>query len=186
MCIDSLPEPWGSFLRELDELATEPVDFHCIGGFVVKTRYGFEFRFTDDLDVLSIIPKTDVTEFLTAAGRGSEMQRKHGVFLDYVTVIWAYPEDYDQRLTEMYAGQLKNIRLFAVEAHDLALMKLERNSSRDRDDVLYLAKTGFITSVTLRDRYEKELRPYVALAERSTDITLNLWVDLIEEVLKQD
>jgi hypothetical protein len=28
-------------------------------------------------------------------------------------------EDYDQRLTEMYPGQLKNLRLLVPEAHDL-------------------------------------------------------------------
>ena len=26
--LDRIPEPWGSFLGELDKMATDPVDFH--------------------------------------------------------------------------------------------------------------------------------------------------------------
>jgi len=37
---DTLPEPWFSFLKELDELVNGPVHFHCIGGFVVTMLYG--------------------------------------------------------------------------------------------------------------------------------------------------
>lgn len=44
-----IPEPWGAFLRELDEIATESVDFHCIGGFVITKRYGF-LRETSDVE----------------------------------------------------------------------------------------------------------------------------------------
>lgn len=33
-------EPWRSFLRELDELLTAPVELRCLGGFVVTQQYG--------------------------------------------------------------------------------------------------------------------------------------------------
>jgi hypothetical protein len=45
--------------------------------------------------------------------------------LERVTVIEAFPDSYETRLTEMYAGAFTRIRLFAPEAHDLALMKLQ-------------------------------------------------------------
>lgn len=64
-----IPEPWGSFLRELDGMATERVDFHCIGGFVITRKYGFK-RETNDLDVLSITPRSQLQDFLN---RGSEV-----------------------------------------------------------------------------------------------------------------
>jgi hypothetical protein len=35
--------PWGAFLRELDDIATAAVDFHCIVGFVVNMKDGFSF-----------------------------------------------------------------------------------------------------------------------------------------------
>jgi hypothetical protein len=96
-----IPEPWGAFLRELDEIATESVDFHCIGGFVVTKRYGF-LRETSDVDVLSITPNTQQQEFLNNGAEGAALHRKYHVYLDLVTVIDAYPEDYETRLTEMY------------------------------------------------------------------------------------
>jgi hypothetical protein len=35
-----LPHPWNEFLAELDEQLKEPVDLHCIGGFVCTYFYG--------------------------------------------------------------------------------------------------------------------------------------------------
>ena len=184
---DRIPKPWGAFLRDLDDIATAAVDFHCIGGFVVNMKYGFSSRQTFDIDVLAIRPNSQQQEFLQNAAKGSVLHRKHGVYLDLVTVIQAYPEDYDQRLTEMYSGQLKKIRLFAVEPHDLALMKLERNAERDRVDVMFLAGQGLVTASELDRRYRAEMRSYIGVPERSTDITLQLWVSMMkEEALARD
>ena len=184
---DRIPKPWGAFLRDLDDIATAAVDFHCIGGFVVNMKYGFSSRQTFDIDVLAITPNSQRQEFLQNAAKGSVLHRKHGVYLDLVTVIQAYPEDYDQRLTEMYSGQLKKIRLFAVEPHDLALMKLERNAERDRVDVMFLASQGLVTASELDRRYRAEMRSYIGVPERSTDITLQLWVSMMkEEALARD
>lgn len=63
---------------------------------------------------------------------------------DVVGVIDVYPDAYEDRLTELYPGRLRHIRLLAAEAHDLALMKLGRNNERDREDVKFLARQGFI------------------------------------------
>ena len=35
-----IPEPWRSFLRELDELTVEETRLDCMGGFVVTQLYG--------------------------------------------------------------------------------------------------------------------------------------------------
>ena len=35
-----VPEPWESFLFEIDRHATETLEFHCLGGFVVTMLYG--------------------------------------------------------------------------------------------------------------------------------------------------
>lgn len=103
------------------------------------------------------------------------------MYLDLVTVIQAYPENYDQRLTVMFPGQLKKIRLFATEPHDLALMKLGRNTERDRVDVMFLARQGLVTAMELDRRYRAEMRSYIGVPERSTDITLRLWVSMMKE-----
>jgi hypothetical protein len=184
---DRIPKPWDAFLRELDDIATAAVDFHCIGGFVVSTRYGFSSRTTFDLDVLAITPNVQRQEFLSAAAEGSELHRKYGVYLDLVTAIQSYPENYDQRLSEMFPEQLTKIRLFAVDPYDLALMKLGRNAERDRVDMMFLARQGLITTGELERRYRDEMRSYIGVPERSTDITLRLWVSMIkEEALARD
>jgi G:T-mismatch repair DNA endonuclease (very short patch repair protein) len=45
----------------------------------------------------------------------------------------------------MFPGAWVRLSLFALEAHDLALSKLERNMERDRDDVQQLACAGWPT-----------------------------------------
>lgn len=179
---DRIPEPWGSFLRDLNEVATAPVDFHCIGGFVVTRKYGL-LRETSDIDVLAITPNLQLQDFLSKGAEGSDLHRKYRVYLDFVGVVEAYPENYEARLSEMYPGRLKQIRLLALEAHDLALTKLGRNIERDRQDVKFLACHGLITAEELRHRYQKEMRPYIAQPEQRSDPVINLWIEMIREEL---
>jgi len=80
----------------------------------------------------------------------------------------------------MFPGAYARLRLYAFEAHDLALSKLTRNSERDRDDVKYLAETGYVDLEVLQQRYEKELRPYLVNVERH-DLTMRLWAEMIQE-----
>jgi len=138
-------------------------------------------RETRDIDCLDARSYTSLDEMFRLGQEESDLHRKHRVYLQRVTVIEACPDDYETRLTEMYVGALANIRLFAPEAHDLALMKLGRNSERDRADVKYLAKAGHITAERLRDRYEKEMRSYIAVPERRADPIVELWVEMIQE-----
>lgn len=178
---DLIPEPWGAFLRELDRVAIKPVSFHCLGGFVITRYYGFD-RETSDVDVLAVTPETEAADLLEAGGKGSPLHRKFRIYLDMVTVLDAFPEDYDNRLVEMFPRRLEKIRLYATEAHDLALMKLGRNIERDREDVKYLARTKFLTAEVLRERYAREMRPYLAASKKYDEI-LDLWTEMIEEEL---
>jgi hypothetical protein len=72
----------------------------------------------------------------------------------------------------------EHLRLFALEAHDLALTKLERNSDVDRQDVRKLARVGFINEAALRERYAREYRPNLASGEKKHDLTIELWVEM--------
>jgi hypothetical protein len=69
------------------------------------------------------------------------------------------------------------LHLFVLEAHDLALTKLERNFERDRADVEHLARSGYLNAATLRARYFDEFRPYTIGPERWHDQTLKLWIE---------
>lgn len=76
----------------------------------------------------------------------------------------------------MFPGVWRRLQLFALEVHDLALSKLERNLDRDRDDVQQLARTGHLRSEVLKERYYSELRLYLANEARH-DLTLQLWLE---------
>jgi hypothetical protein len=90
------------------------------------------------------------------------------------------PENYQDRLTEIFPRTLKHLRLLALEPYDLALSKLERNIQRDRDDGKHLAKTVPFDLEVLQERYQKELRWQLGNPERE-DLTLRLWIEAIEE-----
>jgi hypothetical protein len=171
-------EPWHSFLEELDQQATEETRLDCMGGFVVTQFYGFS-RETADLDVLLIAPRDQLKPLLDLGRQGGQLHKKHKVYLDPVGVA-KVPEDYEERLTEMFPGAYKHLRLCALDPYDLALSKLERNIQRDRDDVKHLARSVPLDLGVLKERYEKELRWQVGNPKRE-DLTLKLWTEMIEE-----
>jgi hypothetical protein len=149
-----------------------------MGGFVVTMVYGFS-RPTGDLDVLEITPAEVGRSILVLAMRGSALHKKYKIHLDQVGVAHV-PEDYEDRLTEIFPGTFQHLRLLALDPYDLALSKLERNIQRDRDDVLHLARTLPLDLKVLKDRYQKELRWQLGNPERE-DLTLQPWMDAIEE-----
>jgi Nucleotidyltransferase of unknown function (DUF6036) len=176
---DTLPEPWFSFLKELDELVTTTVRLDCIGGFVVTMLYGLG-RTTADMDVLHITPRSAEPAFAQVAMQGGKLHLKHRVYLDHVTVV-THPDEYESRLREMFSGVFRHLRLMALDPYDLALTKLERNWDRDRSDVRHLAHTVPFDLNILRERYTTELRPYLLNPERE-DKTLKFWIEDIEEL----
>ncbi len=173
-----IPEPWFSFLRELDSAVHEEARLHCMGGFVISMVYGFS-RPTGDLDVLEIGPKDIGPPLLELGMRGGPLHKKYKIYLDHVGVAHV-PEDYEDRLKEIFPGAVKHLRLLALDPYDLALSKLERNIQRDRDDVRHLARTVPLDLKDLKDRYQKELRWQLGNPERE-DLTLKLWIEAIEE-----
>ena len=172
--IERPPDPWRSFFAEVDAHLTEEINPHCCGGFVVTQLYGVS-RTTSDVVFLAAVPNVQ-SQLTEIAGKGSRLHRKHKLYLDAVTVATP-PEDYAQRLVPMFPGNWTHLRLLALEAHDVALSKLERNYDRDRDDVRQLARAGHLIRQTLRDRYYKELRPNLLAHEDRCDLTLALWLD---------
>ena|SRR5579863_4333184 len=175
---EPIPEPWRSFLAELDREAAEETRLDCMGGFVVTQLYGFA-RETADLDVLQIAPGEQRGRLFEIGKQGGALHKRYKVYLDHVGVA-KVPEDYEDRLTEMYPGVHERLRICALDPYDLALSKLERNIQRDRDDVKHLARTIPLDVEKLKERYEKELRWQLGIPERE-DLTLKLWIEMIEE-----
>jgi hypothetical protein len=137
-------------------------------------------RTTADLDVLLIAPGEQRAPLLELGVRGGALHRKYKIYLDYVGVA-KVPEDYEERLTEMFPGTYKHLRVCALDPYDLALSKLERNIQRDRDDVKHLAQFIPLDLKILAERYQKELRWQLGNPQRE-DLTLKLWSEMIEEM----
>ena len=172
-------EPWASFLRALDSQLIEVTELHCFGGFVIAQHYG-STRATADIDIIHA-RGTAPAALAEMAGKGSPLHKKHGVYIDIVTIA-AVPEDYESRLIDVLPNEsFKHLRLKGFEHHDLALAKLERNSDRDREDVKRLAEGPGLHPGLLRARYTKELRFQLGRPDAG-DRTLDLWVEMIEEV----
>jgi hypothetical protein len=114
------PEPWRSFLKELDDLLKAPIELRCLGGFVVTQQYGIG-RETSDIDFLSVIAQSPDDDVEALAGIGSKL---------------------------------------------------------NREDVLRLARAGYLDAATLKERYHEELRPYLLNRVPWHDKTLELWLEM--------
>jgi hypothetical protein len=178
MSSKSIPEPWNSFLAELDNALNEAVELHSLGGFAITIVYGLA-RPTADVDVIAINPRSEIEAVMHLAGQSSHLHRKHKLYIQLVGVT-TVPDGYEERMKDIAPGTFKHLRLFALDPYDLALSKLERNTQRDRDDVRHLARIVPLDLKVLQERYQKELRPYLGNPERE-DLTLALWVETIEE-----
>lgn len=183
MSLSSVAPDWETFLSGLDAGLSEPTRLDCIGGFVVTQVYGFD-RSTVDLDVIEIAPLRERETLLRLAGKGSDLMRKAGLYLDYVGVA-ILPEEYESRLTEVFTGKYTNLRLMAVEAHDLALAKVTRDSPKDRLDIQHLATSVPLSESILRERYQTELRWMLTGDPKWVDSTLDLWIEMIREAQAQ-
>ena len=95
-----MPEPWISFLAELDSAVETEVRLDCMGGFVVTMVYGFS-RPTADLDVLEIAPREASKPMLQLGMQGGPLHKKYKIYLDPVGVVHV-PENYEDRLTEIF------------------------------------------------------------------------------------
>ncbi len=170
----ALPSPWKEFLSALDDMLTEPVELHCIGGFVLTLFYGLP-RTTGDIDYYTAIPPN--LDLDAMAGQGSALHGKHKVWLHRVGVA-NLPEDYTTRLSEMASGQFKRLKILVPDAYDCILSKLERASPKDRDDTDYLFRSQKLDAQVLRDRYKNELRHNLIGKIEWHDQTLELWIDI--------
>jgi hypothetical protein len=108
-------------------------------------------RGTSDIDFLSVTAVSADDNVEVLGGLGSDLHKKYRVYLQYVGIATP-PCDYADRLQCMFPGcWWAKLQLFALDPIDLALYKLERNSDRDREDVLRLAQAGAVTNEWLID-----------------------------------
>jgi hypothetical protein len=114
---DMPPEPWRSFLADIDAEAKHELAVHCIGGFAVSLYYGLT-RPTADLDLVEVAPATAVWPERTA-GRGSALHRKHKLYVQIVTVA-TLPDSYPDPPVPLRVAQMKRSLDFDDESTILA------------------------------------------------------------------
>src|SRR5271169_3220019 len=171
---DRPPQPWANFLKDVDARLTHPIELHCLGGFAVSLCYGMP-RPTGDIDYILVRPQEQQPFLEQVAGQESGLSKKYGIHFQYVTVC-NLPENYEERLREIFSLFCANIKLQILDPYDLALSKLERNSPKDREDVEHLARHVPLDPEKLRKIYQDEMRPYL-VNEARHDLTLNLWLE---------
>ena len=170
-----LPHPWRAFLVGVDGQLPRPIEIHCLGGFVAALYYDLP-RPTNDLDYIEVVPHDAMAILQEIAGTDSPLAKKHRVHFQHVGVA-SLPESYMERLTDLFPGRFRRLRLFALDPHDLALSKLTRNSPIDRADVAQLAKAVPLGARILRARYQRELRPIIIGDSDQHDRTLKIWIE---------
>jgi Nucleotidyltransferase of unknown function (DUF6036) len=170
-----LANPWKAFLVDIDRPLPRSIDIHCLGGFVAALYYDLP-RPTNDLDYIAVIPRDALATLQHLAGVESPLAKKHRVHIQHVGVA-SLPESYAERLAEIAPGMCERLRIFALDAHDLALSKLARNNPIDRHDVAQLAKAVPLDPNLLRRRYREELRPIIIGDIERSDRTLEMWIE---------
>jgi len=178
------PEPWHSFLAEIDAALDTPVFLNCIGGFALTVHYGMA-RPTEGIDLLEVSAAVLAGPLLTLGREDGPLHKKYKLYIDPVTVAF-FPENYDGRLTEIFSGAYKNLHIRVLDPYDVALTKLGRNNQRDRDDVRFLAKAIPLDTGTLKERYLAELQWQFADGQRygpryRADRDIDEWVEMIKE-----
>ncbi len=174
--LKDLPSPWPSFLEEVDEELKAPVELHCLGGFVLTVQYGMPRR-TDDLDYISVIPRAAAAELERLAGRGSKLSQKYKIFLQNVGAIPDLPDSYEERLVQVELGLSKLSLKLIVDPYDLALSKLTRNSTKDREDVKFLSTQLHLSFKELVARFDAEMKPWLPNLDRHSLTLEKLWKD---------
>lgn len=86
--------------------------------------------------------------------------------------------------TSAFDASFEKLQFRIFERHDLVLAKIARNSDRDRADVAAIAGGPGLEIDVLRARYVEELRPKLGRPERE-DLTLDLWIEIIEETMRR-
>lgn len=174
------PEPWHAFFKELDDIVQEEAHLICVGGFVMTAVYGMP-RTTSDVDVFSIAPAEARRQLVERAGQNSDLHKNHHVYLQYVGGVTSLPYDFDERLSEIYVGVYRNLRLFVPDPHDLALSKFARNQPRDREDARYLLNNAPLDLAVLQKRYREEFRQYLFGVKENHDANFEMWMEMLEE-----
>lgn len=147
-----------AFFRELDgawqPLGGEPLELRIIGAGALQLLYGYD-RGTRDGDVLE-------TDELTApikvrlselAGEGSVLKTRHRMHLHFVPAGLPFLPPKPRFEPALPKLKLKNFRLSALHAADVAVSKLARFLAQDSTDIKAIVDKGLMTHAEFVARF---------------------------------
>ena len=130
----------------------EPLKLYHIGRSSLVWKYGFTSA-TNDVDFLK--PKGSdrlIQIALEKFGRGSTKAEEYGFYFELVdTGLPPVPPGYDKRAIEV-EEKWKAIRVFHLEPNDLAVTKLKRFATKDREDIRQMCDMDLIDAAKLEAR----------------------------------
>jgi hypothetical protein len=146
-------------LRSAKADAKEPIAMYLAGGAAMHFYTGA--RMTDDVDAV-FDRKLLVPADLTVIYRDAEGKARSVYFdVNYNETYALLHEDAHDDAWRLPLKGIEGARVLVLQPVDLALSKLGRFSDIDREDIVQLARNGFVTAQALRKRAEEALPSYV-------------------------
>jgi hypothetical protein len=152
------------FFRELDALwplpLGEPLVLRLLGSTALLLQTSYE-RGTKDGDVLltELITTDLASSLLAIAGRGSGMDRRHRMYLDFVSEALPFlPSEPRWRPVDRLGSELRHFRLEALDVIDVVIAKLARFHKTDRDDIAAMAERDLIDAPLFAQRFQSAVR----------------------------
>jgi hypothetical protein len=128
---------------------------------------------------LEIAP-TEVGQTMLALGaHGGSLHKKYKVYLDRVGVA-KVPENYEDRVTEIFPKVFKHLRLLALDPYELGVIETGTQPTTGSRRRKAFGEDDSLRSCDMKERYQTELRLQLGNPERE-DLTLRLWIEAIEE-----
>lgn len=166
------------FFRDIDELLAgenlaQKIPLYLFGGAAAVIAYGSR-RGTLDIDAY-IEDRAVKAKLLRWAGRESDLQKKHGLYLHDANTDLMLIEtpDWKERSVEIFSDKLKHIKLMALGKEDLILSKLSRYSNHDREDIKFIAEKYKISAEKLI-AYYRSAQLYFVGNLKTIDATFNI------------
>lgn len=171
--------------KKYDNLPHEAVKVYLFGGCAIHLHIGN--RASNDIDSeLEPIQKLKPVSTLETAIKSVGFDDEEGDYcmLDFdgnfnPTIAPIHP-DYKERSSLLHLTQSKLVSLYLVSAVDIAVSKLGRFESVDREDIVNLFQNNMFTIEDFRETAE-EAKNYCGVATDKLEFNIDMAINLLQE-----
>jgi hypothetical protein len=129
------------------------LDMYLLGRAALVLHYRFALT-TKDIDIVEMRDSVLEGKALELFGKDTGLAKALGFYLEQVPQgLPPLPSGFQNRCEEM-KGNWKVLRLWVLEAHDLAVTKLKSFRPKDREDLQLLCDRGLLNVATLHTRLQ--------------------------------